>query len=80
MAITVLAAVYGTATNGNDVTSICQGLVSTGNDEIPVNNTTLGPDPDFGVVKSFGILYVVGSGNPIALACQENTNLTLITS
>jgi hypothetical protein len=81
MAITVLAAVYGTTTNGNDVTSICQGLVTPGNDDIPVNNTTLGPDPDVGVVKSFGILYSspgLNNGNPIALACQENTTLDLV--
>lgn len=77
--IHVLQAVYGTGSNGNDVTAICQALVNQGNLTIPVNNAVLGPDPDGGVVKSFSILYSVG-GPIFALACQENTNLTLITS
>lgn len=77
--VSVLNAVYGTGSNGNNVTAICQGMVNQGNLTIPVNNAVLGPDPDGGVVKSFSILYSV-SGRVFALACQENTNLTLITS
>jgi len=78
-AINVLQATYGTGSNGNDVTAICQALVNQGNFTIPVNNAVLGPDPNFGVVKSFSILYSV-SGTVFARACQENTNLTLATS
>lgn len=77
--IQVLDAVYGTGTNGNNVTAICQAFVNLGNQVIPVNNTVMGPDPDAGVVKSFSILYSV-NGTVRALACQENTNLNLITS
>jgi hypothetical protein len=67
---------YGTLANGNDVTAICQALVNQGNFVIPVNNATLGPDPNPGKQKSFGIWY---SANSVSYyqACQENTNLTL---
>lgn len=75
--VKVLQAVYGTKSNGNDVTAICQALVNQGNFTIPVNNAVLGPDPDFGVVKSFGIIYTSSQG-PRQLACQENTNLSLV--
>lgn len=77
--VQVMQAVYGTGSNGNDVTAICQAFVNQGNLVIPVNNAVMGPDPNSGVVKSFSILYSV-SGTVFALACQENTNLTLITS
>ena len=78
--IKVIHAVYGASGNGNDVTAICQALVNEGNFTIPVNNTVMGPDPAVGKVKSLGILYAASSGSIIGLACQENTNLTLITS
>jgi hypothetical protein len=78
--IKVLHAVYGASANGNDVTAICQALVNEGNFIMPVNNTVMGPDPAVGKVKSFGILYAASSGSIFALACQENTNLSLITS
>ncbi|MEZ4311372.1 MAG: hypothetical protein R3F14_25325 [Polyangiaceae bacterium] len=54
MGNTILAAVYGTATAGIDVTEICQSIASTGNDDIPANNTTFS-DPDPGAQKSFAI-------------------------
>lgn|GEM_PF-4081707 len=73
----VLMAVYGTTTNGNNVTAICQALVNQGNFTIPVNNTILGPDPSPGVIKSFGILYTTSSGAIRGLACKENTNLLI---
>jgi hypothetical protein len=78
--IKVIHAVYGASANGNDVTAICQALVNEGNLTIPVNNSVMGPDRAVGNVKSFGILYAANSGNIFALACQENTNLALITS
>lgn len=59
MAITINYAVYGTTNKSKDVTQICQKIVSTGNDDIPVNNTSMGGDPDPGVVKSFAIVYQV---------------------
>ena len=68
---------YGTPANGNNVTAICQALVNQGNFIIPVNNATLGPDPNFGTQKSFGIMYTV-NGQAYNLACQESTNLTLL--
>jgi hypothetical protein len=75
--VKVLQAVYGTTRNGNDVTAICQALINQGNNTIPVNNVVLGPDPDPGTVKSFGILYTTGQGT-VQRACQENTNLLLL--
>jgi len=75
--VKVLQAVYGTTKNGNDVTAICQALINQGNNTIPVNNAVLGPDPDVGTVKSFGILYTTGQGT-VQRACQENTNLVLL--
>ena len=77
-AITVVSAVYGTQNNGNDVTAICQYLVNNGNDQIPVNNTYLGPDPDPGNTKEFAILFQVNDGGFQVLACQEGTTLTLV--
>ncbi len=79
--IKVLAAVYGTTKNGNNVTVACQNLVNPGNDDIPVNNTTLGPDPDPGATKYFGILYTnpaQNNGNPIALGAKEGQTLDLV--
>jgi len=78
MSIQVIAAVYGTTTAGNDVTQICQSLVDSGNDDIAVNNDAMGGDPDFGVVKSFGILYSSNGGAPKALAAQEGQTLDLL--
>ncbi|HEV8428100.1 MAG TPA: hypothetical protein VGQ41_09395 [Pyrinomonadaceae bacterium] len=75
MAITIVAAVYGTTNTGIDVSNY--GLQNM--NSVPVNKTTF-PDPDFGVPKSFGILYsspTLNNGKPIALACPENTNLRL---
>lgn len=40
-----------------DVTQLCQDIVNSGNDDITVNNTTMGGDPDSGIVKSFAIVY-----------------------
>lgn len=75
--VKVIGAVYGTKNNGNDVTAICQALVNHGNYIMPVNNTVMGPDPDFGTAKSFCIFYMVSSGRTFGLACPENTNLRL---
>ena len=80
MSIQVIAAVYGTTHAGNDVTQICQNLVNNGNDDIPVNNDAMGGDPDFGVVKSFGILYSLNGGAPIALATGEGQTIDLVPS
>jgi hypothetical protein len=77
-AIRVLSATYGTQVNGNNVTAICQYLVNNGNDQIPVNNTYLGPDPDSGYTKEFAILYQVNNNAPMVLSCQEDTTLTLV--
>lgn len=81
MGNTIISAVYGTTSAGIDVTQICQNLVSNGNDDIDVSNTTFGKDPDPGVQKSFAILYsnpALNHGNPIALSCQEGSTLDLV--
>ena len=80
VAITVLAAVFGTTSNGFDVTTICQSMVDPGNDDILVNIANFG-DPDPGKTKSFGILFTdqaINNGNPIALGCTEDTLLDLV--
>jgi hypothetical protein len=65
MAITIINAAYGTTNNTANVTSICQQLVASGNDDIPVNNSTMGGDPDPGVIKSFAIVYLLANAtNP----------------
>lgn len=61
MGITVISAVYGTTHNQVDVTQLCQQVVASGNDDIPVNNEFMGGDPDVGVVKSFAIIYRLGN-------------------
>jgi hypothetical protein len=75
---TIVHAMYGTASNGFDVTATCQWLVNNGGTVIQVNNTTFGGDPDVGALKSFAIAYTaVGGGPTFYLACAENTTLTL---
>lgn len=74
---------YGTSINGNDVTAVCQSIVNTGSNDIKVINSVLGPDPQSGATKYFGILYTtpqLNHGNPIALGCQEGTDLDLLCS
>ncbi|RKH12091.1 hypothetical protein D7V97_09465 [Corallococcus sp. CA053C] len=81
MAITVISAVYGTTRKQVDVTQICQQAVASGNDDISVNNTFMGGDPDFGVQKSFAIIYrLENAQNPscyTVMACNEGSNLDL---
>ena len=79
MSIKVIAAVYGTMTKGNDVTATVQQMVAQGNDDIPINNDTLGPDPDHGVQKQFGILYTLPNGKRLARAAVEGQTLDLVT-
>ena len=75
---TILQAMYGTATNGFNVTPICSYLVSNGGALIQVNNATFGGDPDRGVPKNFAITYTAVGGGPLrSLACSEGTTLQL---
>lgn len=78
--ITVLQAIYASANKGVDVTKICQGLVDKGNDDIKVNNTTLGGDPDSGNPKGFQITYTLRStGNAVyAMTAGEGEKLDLV--
>ena len=83
--ITVLFAGYGTATNGYDVTEQCQALVDSGSGQLITASNLYGGDldlsffdPDFGTVKSFGILYqspIINGGAPVALACAESQGI-----
>ncbi len=82
MALTIIYAVYGTTNKSANVTEICQQAVNNGNDDIPVNNTFMGGDPDFGVVKSFAIVYRLQTAtNPgcyVALTATEGATLDLV--
>lgn len=82
MAIKIIGAAYGTTGKGNDVTAICQALVDNGNDDIPVNNQIMGPDPAPGHTKYFGIVFQRPNGDgqydpPVALAAKEGDVLDL---
>ena len=65
MGIQILSAMYGPASSqtslpnvGVDVTTACQNIVNTGNDDIYILPSTFGiQDPDPNVVKTFGVLY-----------------------
>ena len=80
-AIKVIFAVYASNRTGKIVTHKCQEIVNTGNDDIPVNNTTFG-DSDPGHKKYFTIQYETydSKGKPIghAKGCQEGTTLDLV--
>ena len=78
MAIKVIAAVYGTSANGNDVTAIVQARLDAGNDDVLVDNDDLGGDPDEGNIKQFGILYTLPDGNTYARCAVEGDKLELI--
>lgn len=79
MAIKIVSAVYGTTNSQVDVTGICQQMVDNGNDDITVDNTTMGGDPDVGVVKSFAIIYQVpGAPNPGCYRTMITTARTTI--
>lgn len=78
MAITVIAAVYGTRSNGNDVTALVQARLDAGNDDVLVENSYLGGDPDVGTVKQFGILYKLPDGTNCARCAVEGDKLELI--
>lgn len=78
MAITVIAAVYGTSSKGNDVTAIVQARLDAGNDDVLVDNDELGGDPDVGIVKQFGILYTLPDGTTCARCAVEGDKLELI--
>jgi hypothetical protein len=78
MAIKVIAAVYGTTTNGSDVTEIVQKRLDTGNDDVLIDNDDMGGDPDPGVVKQFGILYSLPDGSICARCAVEGDKLELI--
>ncbi|HEX7314406.1 MAG TPA: hypothetical protein VF297_10810 [Pyrinomonadaceae bacterium] len=77
MALQILCAQYATPNANVDVTLICQKAVSTGNDDIPVNNQFMGGDPDIGVVKQFGILYFL-NGTLTAQTAQEGQTVDLV--
>lgn len=78
MAIKVIAAAYGTTSNGIDVTEIVQARLDAGNDDVMVDNDDLGGDPDVGVTKLFGILYTLPDGNTYARCAVEGDKLELI--
>lgn len=78
MSIKIHQAIYAAKNSGADVTKIVQALVDNGNDDITVNNSTMGGDPDFGQVKSFCVSYTLADGQgPIFKGCQENGKLDL---
>ena len=75
--ITIIAAVYASNNTGKDVTAVCNQLVSQGNDDIPVNNTSFG-DPDHGQRKYFTITFSVNNGPPQYMGAEEGTTLDLV--
>jgi hypothetical protein len=77
MPLRIILAVYGTNQAGNDVTSVCQNLVYTGNDDIAVNNTAMQGDPHPGFPKYFGIYYEV-DGRGMYRAGKEGDTIDLV--
>lgn len=79
MTITVIRAVYGTATNGTDVTKIVQDRLDKGNDDVYINNDAFG-DPGIGTLKYFGIVYKQPNDDITEhVRCGvENTKLELV--
>lgn len=78
MGIQVISATYATNNKGNDVTAICQASVNTGNDDINVNNDSLGGDPDPGATKFFGITYTLPSGVTLVRGGAEGDTVDLV--
>jgi len=71
------SAVYASLNKGIDVTTICQNLVDTGNDDIPVDNNTF-TDPDAGFKKYFTISYTDSQGISKFKGCIEGDILDLV--
>jgi hypothetical protein len=86
--VSVDRAVYGTGTNGFDVTAICQALFNQGalasgqpqTYSVPVNNATFGGDPDVGNGKSFAMEYHVNGAGPFFIGAAEGQTLNLPSS
>ena len=77
MAIRVIAASYHSERRGSDVTAICQAFVNGNNDDIPVNNDTMGGDPDQGEAKTFEIVYELENGQILGRHCLEGQEVDL---
>jgi hypothetical protein len=78
MAIQVIAAVYGTTSEGNDVTERVQNRLDQGNDDVVVSNEKMGGDPQPFGLKRFGILYRVNGGRKRARAGVEGDRIELV--
>lgn len=78
MSIKVIAAVYGTRNNGEDVTMAVQTRLDKGHDDVIVTNEALGGDPDKGATKYFGIIYQLpNSTNKLVRCASEGDRLEL---
>lgn len=78
MAIKIIAAAYGTASKGADVTAQVKKLVEQGKEEIRITNATLGGDPVPGVRKQFGVVYTF-EGKQHARCAMEGETVDLVT-
>jgi len=79
MSISVLRAVYASNQKGLDVTALCQDMVNSGQTVLAIDNHGF-TDPDPGQAKRFMISFLspgLNGGQPICLACPENTQLNL---
>jgi hypothetical protein len=52
--------------------------VANGNDDVPVNNQSLGGDPDFGTVKQFGAVYFYEDGTIQSIVGKEGDTLDFV--
>ncbi|HWY75895.1 MAG TPA: family 78 glycoside hydrolase catalytic domain, partial [Verrucomicrobiae bacterium] len=66
-----------TAGGYNNVTAIVSALVTNNQLNFTDNNTTLGGDPAFGVVKTFEITYQIGGGTNQTQIYSENSTVSI---
>ena len=76
--INVTSAIYASNRKGKDVTQACVQILNPPdkppNDDIPVNNTSFGPDPDPNYKKYFTITFTV-NGQTQYMGAEEGTTL-----
>lgn len=72
----VVTGISATGTGYSDVTAVVAGLISNNQLNFVANNTTLGGDPAYGIVKTLRINYQVGGTNQTR-SFAENTTITL---
>ncbi|OEZ92180.1 hypothetical protein JAB9_47460 [Janthinobacterium sp. HH107] len=78
MALKIVSAIYGNNGKIADVTAKVQDIVKNGNDDVLINNVTLGIDPDIGKGKQFASIYFYEDGTIHTISGKENDTLDFV--